>query len=77
MRRGQLADRGKRSGTVLRQRAAERLRRRERVRAGDPVGVEAREVVLRFAQREAQGIDDQPALLARVASTRRRPPSAR
>ncbi len=72
MRRRELADRRERAGTVLGQRAAQRLRGPERVRSGHPIRVEGREIFLGLTEREPERIDDEAALVLRVASTRRR-----
>lgn len=77
MRAGELADRRERSGTVLRKRATERLGRRERAGVSDAIGIDRREVRLGLAQGEPERFDDEPALLAWIASTRRTPPAVR
>jgi hypothetical protein len=74
MRRGELAERREGPRALLGQRAAEGLGEPERGLTADAVGVEAREIRLGLPEREPEGVDDEPAFVARVASTRRRPP---
>jgi hypothetical protein len=70
----ELADRGEGPGTLLGQRAADGVGQPECGLAADTIRVERGEVRLGLAQREAQRVDDEPAFVARIASTRRRPP---
>ena len=77
MRRGELADRGERANAALGQPAAEGSGGAERVGAGDPIGVEPREVGLGLTQREPQRLGDETAFVPGVASTRRTRPAVR
>ena len=71
MRRRELADRGEGAGTVLGKRAAQGLRGAEGVRSGDPIRVDGRQIRLGLVEREPERVDDEPALVLRVASSRR------
>jgi hypothetical protein len=74
MRGGKLADRGQGPHALLGQRTAERIGHPEGRLAADTVGVEPGEIRLGFAQREAQCVDDETAVIPGVASTRRTRP---
>ncbi|MDP9319835.1 MAG: hypothetical protein M3P16_01920 [Chloroflexota bacterium] len=74
MRRGELADRGQGPHALLGQRTTEGVGHPEGGLAADTVGIEPGEIRLGFAQREAQRVDDETAVIPWVASTRRTRP---
>jgi hypothetical protein len=72
--RRELADRGQGPRSLLGQRATDGVGQPERGLAADAIRLETGQVRLGLAQRKAKRVDDEPALVARVASTRRRRP---